>query len=64
MRLICGFLHLDGRPAEADRLDAMAAAMVEPGFAPARSRHVEGPVALATLDFARRPGATESPAPP
>jgi asparagine synthase (glutamine-hydrolysing) len=52
MRLICGFLHLDGRPAEAGRLAAMVAAMIEPGLTPAVASFAEGPMALATLDFA------------
>ncbi|MGX1305702.1 asparagine synthase (glutamine-hydrolyzing) [Amorphus suaedae] len=52
MRLICGFLHLDGRPAEPGRLAAMVAAMTEPGLTPAVARFAEGPIALATLDFA------------
>ncbi|MGQ3072637.1 MAG: asparagine synthase-related protein [Ferrovibrionaceae bacterium] len=51
MRLICGFLHLDGRPAEAGRLAAMVAAMVEPGLSPAVASFTEGPMALATLEF-------------
>lgn len=61
MRLIGGFLHLDGRPADPARLDAMAAAMVEPGLNPRITRHVDGPVALLTLDFAQSP-ASEPPA--
>jgi asparagine synthase (glutamine-hydrolysing) len=52
MRLICGFLHLDGRPAEAGRLAAMVAAMIEPGLSPTVARFVDGSAALATLDFA------------
>lgn len=51
MRLICGFLHLDGGPAEAGRLAAMVAAMIEPGLTPAVASFAEGPVALATLEF-------------
>jgi asparagine synthase (glutamine-hydrolysing) len=51
MRLICGFLHLDGQAAEAGRLAAMVAAMIEPGLSPAVASFVEGPMALATLDF-------------
>lgn len=62
MRLICGFLHLDGRPAEVGRLAAMVAAMVEPGLTPAVARFAEGPIALATLDFA--PGSLPGSAPP
>lgn len=51
MRLIGGFVHLDGRPAETFRLDAMAAAMTAPGLHPSVTRQVMGPVALLTLDF-------------
>lgn len=54
MRLICGYLRLDGGPAEHARLDAMTAAMVEPGLAPGIARWAEGPVALAVLDFSDR----------
>jgi len=55
MRLIGGFLHLDGRPAEAARLRAMAVAMTVPGLQPRITRHVEGPLALLTLDFTPGP---------
>lgn len=51
MRLIGGFVHLDGRPAETFRLDAMAAAMTAPALHPSITRQVMGPVALLTLDF-------------
>lgn len=51
MRLIGGFLHLDGRPAERRQLDAMEAAMTPPNLSPRATRHVDGPVALLTLDF-------------
>ncbi len=51
MRLIGGFLHLDGRPADTTRLDAMAAAMTEAGLSPKATKHVDGPAALLTLDF-------------
>lgn len=61
MRLICGFLYLDGRPAGRERLDAMAAAMVGPGLAPETTRRIEGPVALATLDFAAGGSARDEP---
>lgn len=53
MRLICGFWHRDGRPADPARLEAMIAAMVEPGLQPQVARWVEGPVAMAAIDFAR-----------
>jgi asparagine synthase (glutamine-hydrolysing) len=52
MRLICGFYHRDGQPAEKSRLEKMIAAMIEPGLAPQVAQWVEGPVALAVLDFA------------
>lgn len=51
MRLICGFLHCDDKPAEAARLAAMVAAMIEPGLTPRVASFSEGPVALATLEF-------------
>lgn len=51
MRLICGFLRLDGQPAAVGHLDTMAGAMIGPGLAPGIARWIEGPVALATLDF-------------
>lgn len=62
MRLIGGFLHLDGRPAEASRLMAMAAAMTAPGLHPRITRHVEGPLALLTLDFTQGPAGEVPPA--
>lgn len=62
MRLIGGFLHLDGRPAEAARLQAMAAAMTAPGLRSRITRHVEGPLALLTLDFTPGPAAEAPPA--
>lgn len=51
MRLIGGFLHLDGQAADPARLDAMAAAMIAPGLRPRIERRVDGPVGLLTLDF-------------
>ncbi|WP_173012601.1 asparagine synthase-related protein [Niveispirillum sp. SYP-B3756] len=59
MRLICGFLHLDGRSAEPGRLAAMVAAMTEPGLTPAVACFTEGPVALAMLDFAPAAAASQ-----
>lgn len=53
MRLICGFYHQDGQPAEKDRLEKMVAAMIEPGLAPQVAQWIDGPVAMAVLDFAR-----------
>ncbi|WP_428245403.1 asparagine synthetase B family protein [Ferrovibrio sp.] len=62
MRLIGGFLHLDGRPAEAARLAAMATAMTAPGLRPRITSHVDGPVALLTIDFGQvREGTSLSP---
>lgn len=55
MRLIAGFLHLDGRPAEEARLYAMAAAMTEPGLDPRVNIRIDGPVGLLTLDFGPAP---------
>jgi len=55
MRLIAGFLHLDGRPADLSRLHAMATAMTEPGLHPRIDVQVDGPVALLTLDFGTAP---------
>lgn len=52
MRLICGFCHFDGRPAERERLDTMVAAMIEPGLEPKVASCVEGSLAMAVLDFA------------
>lgn len=53
MKLICGFYHRDGQPAEKSRLEKMIAAMIEPGLAPHIAQWIDGPVALAVLDFAR-----------
>ena len=55
MRLIGGFLHLDGRPAETRRLEAMAAAMTAPGLSPRLAARIDGPLALIMLDFAPTP---------
>ncbi len=52
MRLIGGFLHLDGQAADPARLDAMAAAMTAPGLLPRIERWIDGPAALLVLDFA------------
>lgn len=51
MRLICGFVHLDGRAAEATCLERMVSAMIEPGLTPSVARLLQGPAALAVLDF-------------
>ncbi|WP_448192474.1 asparagine synthase-related protein [Azospirillum sp. sgz301742] len=51
MRLICGLVCLDGAPADAATLDAMVAALTAPGLAPRVTRRVDGPAALAVLDF-------------
>jgi len=55
MRLICGFLKLDGSPAEERRLDTMATAMIQPGLRPRIAKCVDGPIALARLDFTANP---------
>jgi len=55
MRLICGLVRLDGAPAAADLLDAMVKALSTPGLSPRVSRRVDGPAALAMLDFAGGP---------
>lgn len=52
MRLICGLFRLDGAPADHATLDAMVAALAAPGLSPQVTRHVDGPAALAVLDFA------------
>lgn len=57
MRLICGFYHLDGQPAQAARLASMLEAMVEPGLTPQRTHLIDGPVALGVLDFQEAVGA-------
>ncbi len=54
MRLICGIVHLDGAPAQADTLARMVDALTTPGLAPHVARRVEGPAALAVLDFSSR----------
>ena len=54
MRLICGFLHLDDQTAAASRLEQMVAALIEPGLSPRIARYIDGPVALAVVDFTQR----------
>lgn len=51
MRLICGFFNLDNQPADASRLEAMFQAMIEPGLTAHVARCVDGPMAMAALDF-------------
>lgn len=55
MRLICGILRLDHRPASDATLAAMAEAMTAPGLRPQVARRCEGSLGLAVLDFAARP---------
>ncbi len=43
---------MDGIPVAATHLDAMIAALTAPGLSPRVTRRVDGPAALATLDFA------------
>ena len=54
MRLICGILRLDGAAASEAELDGMAAAMTAPGLFPGVTRRLDGPMALAVLDFTAR----------
>lgn len=54
MRLICGFYHFDGRSAASERLEKMIESMIEPGLQPMVARFLDGPVALAVVDFARK----------
>ncbi|WAH57636.1 asparagine synthase-related protein [Pseudomonas silvicola] len=56
MRLICGFTHMNGQAAEAERLERMIQAMIEPGLSPHIARHLDGPTALAMLDFSQVAG--------
>ncbi|MBU0724722.1 MAG: hypothetical protein KJ904_01595 [Alphaproteobacteria bacterium] len=51
MRLICGILRLDGMPAAAGELNAMADAMTAPGLRPAIDTRLDGALGLAVLDF-------------
>jgi asparagine synthase (glutamine-hydrolysing) len=51
MQLICGFYHLTGRAATDDLLQAMIRPMIEPGLTPKVRTWLDGPVALARLDF-------------
>lgn len=51
MRLICGLVRLDDAPADRAVLRAMVKALGTAGFTPAISSVVDGPAALATLDF-------------
>lgn len=51
MRLICGMLRLDGESASDRHLDAMAAGLTAPGTNPGLSRHIDGPLGMAVLDF-------------
>ncbi|MES2355329.1 MAG: asparagine synthase-related protein [Pseudomonadota bacterium] len=54
MRLICGFWHLDGRPAEIDRLNVMVKAMVANDLKPRVRHEIDGSRAIAMLDFTER----------
>ena len=55
MRLICGVWHLDGAPASAETLEAMARGMIAPGLNPRIRTWREGPIGLAVIDFSRGP---------
>ena len=51
MRLIFGFVRLDGAPARKETLDAMVDALVSPGLQPISATSIHGPAALGLLDF-------------
>jgi len=51
MRLICGFMRLDGAAASQSLLDAMVAQMDVPRLRASRLSFREGPIAIAVLDF-------------
>ncbi len=51
MRLICGFLSLDGSAATTEILHNMAAAMTSPGLKPTLSHHLDGALGMGVLDF-------------
>ena len=61
MRLICGFVRIDGAPADPLHLDAMVGALARTPRAPAVARRIMGPAALAVLDFASRASAPVAP---
>jgi asparagine synthase (glutamine-hydrolysing) len=58
MRLICGFYHLNGKPAEVCRLVAMTKAMISPELKPKIATLVSHSVAMAVLDFSNSPQET------
>ena len=53
MRLICGYMQLDGQPAREARLPPMVAHLDGSGLPPFIASRVDGPAALAVLDFSR-----------
>lgn len=55
MRLICGLLRLDGKPAAKDLLDRMVAQLGGPRRAPTVRTKVDGPVGLAVADYSHAP---------
>jgi asparagine synthase (glutamine-hydrolysing) len=55
LRLICGFVRLDGAPAEAAMLNGMLTALKSPGLTPSIMRMVEGPAAMGVLHFGGEP---------
>jgi len=60
VRLICGVWHLDGRPASARTLDAMAREMIAPGLSPQVRTWREGPLGVAVVDLSRGADASTS----
>jgi len=64
MRLICGFVHLDGAPADSGTLTAMFSALTSPGLSQSAAFRVDGPAALGVLDFSRRQPEADLPEAP
>ncbi|MCZ4340294.1 asparagine synthase-related protein [Sphingomonadaceae bacterium G21617-S1] len=61
MRLIGGYIRLDGGPAELRHLAAMADAMTAPALSPILRPAVNGPCGLFELDFAATPAFAGAP---
>lgn len=51
MRLICGFVFIDGRPAQASQLEPMISALTASGQKPDVSHWLHGSTAMAVLEF-------------
>jgi asparagine synthase (glutamine-hydrolysing) len=61
VRLICGYVRLDGQPADSPTLDGMCQALESRGPKPAVTQRVEGAAAFAVLDFSQRAVAGQLP---